>query len=267
MEVPNIGTIASEDIYEYKGKRYIIGEENLVSQNTQNIEFLKEFMPLLVYKAIKDSKVDSSSVELSFSISYIYKGLADYFIKELEEIKVNDEIIKPKKVNFFIQGERILANFRLNYPSVKFTNAVIVDLGWFSADIVFCQSGVVTFADTQKVGVVSLARSVKSYIESQFNETFTEFEVDKILQEQKLKIFGREIAFDETIKADIKKLVTRYSDSVVNMIRNNYLNYVKGANTIVIIAGGGANYFVKERTDTKVPNNVELLTDEYANVR
>jgi hypothetical protein len=268
MEAPRFGTIVSPNCFKYKESSYLIGKDNYSNtKNTKTNVFVKDYMPLLVYKILKDENLLDVDINIDFSISFLYRDIEKELYNSLKEFEVNGEVIKPKSVKHFYQGEKAFLELAKENPELKDKDVFTVDIGYYSIDIAHIMDGTAHFADTQKLGVSLLIDRVKGLIETSLDNSFTEFEVVQIVKTREVNIFGDKISLLDELNSQIDSQIDIYISKLKELLKSEprYKPYIKGANTIVLFCGGGA--YLLEKSNIKFPANTKSLADEFINVK
>jgi plasmid segregation protein ParM len=257
------------EVFRFNDQDYIVGEDALWNTpfTARRYQYLYDYAPLLVYKALKMANVDTgTNIKLITGLSLKDWARAEEFGERLTNIFVNNEHYHISADNIYIvpQGKGV-------YIDYKFTNNVtndcfaIVDIGYNTFDFLIFSNGSPipnkNYANT--LGVNNLVQELQKYLANELQITnFSEQEVKNILFERSVRIGAK----THDLSVAIKKEVIKYSKLIQNEILDKNEDIISKVNNI-ILSGGGA-YLLKEENVQIFDNQVYSETPyEFANVR
>jgi len=234
-----------ENVLSFNGFKYRVGEDVLLTPyDTRNVDFLIEFAPLFVYKAMKKieeiEKIKlekSNKVATGLSILNWHKN--EEFSNSLEKFVVNDEVF-TNEVFLFAQGQGVYIQNKdiLNLKGL----VVIVDIGFNTLDVI-------TFKDEKPLKDLSFAvefgtfliiKELQKLIENEYKTTISEIEAKEIFNSGEVKLFGKIRSF----KNEISKLKEMYSKELIMTLKNKNVELFRNAD-YVVMSGGGVYYLDK----------------------
>ena len=259
----------SLDVFIFNDLEYLVGEQALLNTPfvTRHYQYLYEYAPLLVYKALKLAGINSKdNIQLITGLSLKDWAKAEEFGERLSSIFVNNEHynISPDNIYIVPQGKGIYVDHSgYNTGTVK-DYIAIIDIGYNTFDfLVFMDGNPVpnkNYANT--LGVNTLVQELQKYIIKEFNISFSEQEVKDILFNRSVRIGAK----THDLSIPINKELIKYSKVLQNEILAKNSDIIHKVESIVI-AGGGA-YLFKENNIHIFDNQVYSGTPyEFANVR
>lgn len=247
---------------------YLVGEQALINTPfiTRDYNYLYEYAPLLVYKALKMAKIKpTDEISLITGLSLKDWAKAAEFGERLTEIFVNKEhfSIKPENITVVPQGKGIYTDYKLSNPAGEDYYAV-VDIGYNTFDFLVFMNGKPVpnknYANT--LGVNTLVQELQKLLSNQYNTTFSEQECKDFIRTRAVRIGAK----THDISDIVKKEVLKYAKTIANEIlakNNELLKRVQS----VIISGGGA-YLLEEMKVEIFDHQVFTKTPfEFSNVR
>ncbi len=232
---------------EYKGKRYIVGDNRLGEPlNTLTPDFIKKYTPLLIkYIKIRENIENIDYVFLTLSA----KDLV--YAKEIKEELINE--LNVKKVYIYPQGLGALflakATRNLN---------VVVDIGFNTIDILLFENYKLLKDKVKAIkngGVIKIAKKVKEYVTMSYDLSLNEVDLAYFLKDKKIKLRFKEIDLSPILEK-VKREYTLYlKDLLKKELQRAYYMSDK-----IILCGGGA-LFLEDEEFEKIKDPV------FANVR
>ena len=142
---------------------------------------------------------------------------------------------------------------------------VVLDIGYRTNDIIIFKDGSPSKSESNAddKGVNIVINELKTYLNREFDITFTEQEVMDIFYKKEILIYGK----PKDLSFKIDEMVENYFEIIYSSLRSDYGKILKSA-VRVIISGGGA--YILENFKHKLPGNVVFDTNrnfEFANVR
>jgi plasmid segregation protein ParM len=260
-----------KDFFSFNGSKFIVGtnEALLNALPTTDYDFLYNYAPLLIVKALQLANIQDIEFELHTGLSLydmqkpaIFEtdcaNRKEEFIKRLSSFVVNDTHYTPK-VTMFAQGQGAWFEFCKEFGFIENGIDVIVDIGYRTNDIIIFDSKIplknISGADDKGVNVI--VNDLKTYLSKKYDTAFTQQEVVEILKEKEISIYGK--SQDLTIIID--NIVSDFINSLIASLKANYGSYLKKAQR-VIIAGGGA-YILSDYKNKFPPNVVFSKNKDY----
>ena len=237
---------------------------------TRTDDFILKYMPLFAYKIIKDIGYIPNTLALGIPLGrYISKSSEVFKEEYMERVKkfvVNKEITEVENIEVFAQGHGIYIDYLVNSgDSLDDNNAVVVDIGFNTVDILFINDGIPTKKNSGTLtgkGVVDIVKGLDEYLRDNHNLELSEQSLKDLLVKKKIRVYGDEINLVDVIS----EISATYTKMIINEIESKLEEAIKSVGR-VIIAGGGAYYvrnFIPERYKkiVYVPEN-----PEFANAR
>lgn len=218
---------ATGDVLEYEGTKYYIREGKLennydkANKETNTILFLYA----LALQKDKYFKVVVGLPALTYKIS------RDTFKEKLLENKVCNLKINGIEKTIVIEDLIVFPEGAGAYYSLsqRPKNAVIVDIGGGTTNIVSFKNGKLDKCTTLGKGMIELYNNVREYL----NSTYTlklELEDIEVIMREGLRVDGNEISF-----AFIKPIIDSFVNDLMNELRNYSIRTSK-----VLLTGGGS---------------------------
>ncbi|WP_187648677.1 ParM/StbA family protein [Nitrosophilus labii] len=250
---------AQEDVYEYGGKKYTVGDKALANAvSTRGFNFLVKYSPLIIYHAIKKAGLNTKEpIHIVTGLSIVNWNEKEHFIEAIKTININDEVIKPK-IKLMAQGQGIFYDYKGDKNGI----VCIVDIGYNTFDFLVFEDGDprpdLSFATKKGANVVITELQTK--IKKKFNADITEQMAKDIFTTGYFMNYGEKIDLTDEIE-DAK---IDYTDFILDEMKSQRSDLLRSA-TKVIFSGGGA-YFLE---GAKLPKNVDFSEKpyEFANAR
>lgn len=250
---------SSLDTYEFKGKRYVVGQKAVDRAiTTRGFNFLVKYTPLLAYHSIKEAKLNlDEPIKLITGISIQNWSDRDEFRKSLETIVVDDKVIKPEVV-IVAQGRGVYEDFTEDKNGI----VCVVDIGYNTLDFLVFNDGVakpnLSFATKQGANIVITQLQAK--MSKKFGADISEQIAKQIFNDGYFVNFGSKVDMSDEIE-DSKRY---YIEFIAEEIKSRQEEILRKA-LKVIFSGGGA-YFCE---NIELPKNAVFSKKpyEFANVR
>jgi len=259
-----------DEIYEYNGKKYRVGDVAIdESFTTTKYEFLEEFGPLILFHVlnklnlIKDGKL-IEDIDLRTGLALADWSEKERFVEKLKTITVNGITLNINNINIIPQGAGVYYSY-IHDTGTTPESAAVIDIGFNTINFLAFQDNMPIRAKCKSFpthGVVSIIRPFTNWLEAKFKDKFTEQEAIKILLKKKYVFGGREVE-------GIPEMITELKNNFIQKLFNSILvseKKILGTSEKVIIAGGGA-YLLE---DVEFPPNVVFPKDklyEFENVK
>lgn len=268
-----LSAFSENEEYEYRGRRYLVGKRALFGAfATRSFEFMKRYLPLFVFKTVKDIHRRTSGVVTDVALGLPLSYYTDENLKELvpllERIDVDCTVLESK-AKFYPQGLGVLADYRLSDDGAvnrqTDQDMLIIDIGFSTVDVIAVERGRIVRdeSDTlERHGVSKISLALAREIKSRMQIELSEQESKDVLRRGKIRVYGAETDLSELIRESAEK----YMDWLIQEIRSRWTARIQRVEKL-IIAGGGA-YYLKDH----VPEDYRPLIHvpdcpEYANAR
>jgi plasmid segregation protein ParM len=258
------------EVFKFNDLEYLVGEQSLLNNPfiTRDYKYLYEYAPLLVYKALKLSKIKpDDEIHLVTGLSIKDWAKAEEFGERLCNIYVNNEHYKisPDNIKIVPQGKGIYLDYKKHNDIKSSDFTAIIDIGYNTFDFLLFMNGKPVpnknYANT--LGVNTLIQELQKLLTKEFpNSSFSEQECKEILMTKHLRIGAKTHDLGNLIAKEIIK----YSKIIYNEIQAKNGDLINKVDSIVI-SGGGA-YLLKE-INTNIFDHQVFSSEpfEYANVR
>jgi hypothetical protein len=280
-----------QDIYVYKNGKYLIGEDVIASQDiipTRNIDFLKEFTPLLVFKVLcETAKKLNKPIETILQLpKKICLGLPlEYYFNEKDNIKesvrqymvtlITQERTKPLNISFpnvdmRAQGQGVLTDFMFQngiyQDQYSKSNLLVIDIGFNTIDVLSVNGGKTSSNGSYMLegkGVCKITRELAIEIKEKTGHILNEQKIKEVLQTNTLKIKNQ----PQNLNGSISQVITEYTDLLKREIQSRSESIMNDAEKL-IFAGGGV-YYIENYIKNQYPVNfVHIPTEpEFSNAR
>ncbi len=257
------------DEYTFNDLEYLVGEQALLNNPfiTRTYDYMREYAPLLVYKALKMAGVQpTDNIKLITGLSLKDWAKASEFGERLANIFVNAEHYKLAPENIYIvpQGKGVYIDYKNSHDDIVEDFFAILDIGYNTFDHLLFMNGAPipnkNYANT--LGVNNLVQELQKHLTKELNVTFSEQEVKDILLNRGVRIGAK----THDLSLIIKKEIAKYSKILHNEIMSKNGDIINKVYK-VIISGGGA-YLLQENNAQLFDHQVYSDTPyEYANVR
>ena len=264
------------NIYEFEGEKYLVGNESVLNETfaTMNFEFIYKFAPLIIYHILKKFHLAGKPMPLQVNtglalVDWTQENLQK-FKERLSEFEVNGEKIQlttnlvPQGVGIYMnyknEGSKTL-NENLDFAKM---NVVVIDIGYNTINLLHINKGKFQRQSSKSypgLGVSSLIKPFRLYLENKFKTSFTDQEAMGYAIDEFMMWNG--IEQEEVInhiKDEKRKFVLRLFKSVLQ----DELPLLGRAH-MVLISGGGA-YLLQ---NAKLPPHYAVDDEpmEFANVK
>lgn len=231
----------SEQLYNYAGLNYAIGQEALRdAYGTRDYIFLEKFAPLLLFKVIEDAQLDATkSLRISTGLSLLNWDKKEQFAESLQDFTVNNTRVNNVELLVMPQGKGVLIDCVKQSPELNDELVLVVDIGYNTLDVIPFENGkpLAKEAWANTLGVNVMVNKLDKYIVSKFGMSLNEAKVNEAFQRGWINCGTKK---DLSIIIDEEK--QKYVDSVFQILKSKNSELYNSADTI-IIAGGGAYAF------------------------
>ena len=218
---------ATGDVLEYEGVKYYLREGKL-ENNYDKANKETNIILFLYALALQKDRYFKVVVGLP---ALTYKSNRDAFKEKLLENKVYNLKINGIEKTIIIEDLIVFPEGAGSYYSLsqRTKNAVIVDIGGGTTNIVSFKNGKLDKCTTLGKGMIELYNNVREYL----NSTYTlklELEDIEVIMREGLRVDGNEISF-----AFIKPIIDSFVKDLMNELRNYPIRTSK-----VLLTGGGS---------------------------
>lgn len=218
---------ATGDVLEYEGVRYYLREGKL-ENNYDKANKETNIILFLYALALQKDRYFKVVVGLP---ALTYKVSRDAFKEKLLENKIYKLKINGIEKTIIIEDLIVFPEGAGAYYSLsqRTKNAVIVDIGGGTTNIVSFKNGKLDKCTTLGKGMIELYNNVREYL----NSTYTlklELEDIEVIMREGLRVDGNEISF-----AFIKPIIDSFVKDLMNELRNYPIRTSK-----VLLTGGGS---------------------------
>ena len=257
------------EVFLFNDMDYLVGDEALLNKPfiSRNYEYLYEYAPLLVYKALKLANITSKdNIQVVTGLSLKDWDKANEFGERLCSIFVNNELykIEPENIKIVPQGKGIYLDYKINNKITNNDFLAIVDIGYNTFDFLIFKDGKPlpnkNYANT--LGVNVLIQELQKYLNKELNIMFSEQECKDILLNKSIRVGAKTHDLTNVVNKEIKM----YSKLIYNEItakNSDFINKVFN----VVISGGGA--YILESINIQIFDHqiYSKIPYEFANVR
>jgi len=245
-----------KNIVEYEGSKYIVGEKG--NYSTDLMKSQHENTKLLILTAVGLSFTDR------FIETNIVTGLPIALYSSQKQ-QMKDMLQRDSTHQITINGQKKYIRFPnievfpesagAFYSQSEYTDALIVDIGGLSIDIALFEKGKLIKYSTYPMGVMKLYSKITNYINSQYDLSLTEWDMEKVLNEG-LYIYGErvELNYDYLIKEHIEEIIERLK-----------LEYDLKIIANVLLTGGGSQWIYKH-FQQYIPQAKLMANSQFSNV-
>lgn len=241
-------------IVEYEGNKYVIGEKG--NYSTDLMKSQHENTKLLILTTIGLSYPDR------FIEANIITGLP-IALYSSQKRQMKDMLQRDSTHQITINGQKkyiIFSNIEVFpesagafYSQNEYTDALIIDIGGLSIDIALFEKGKLIKYSTYPMGVMKLYSKIINYINSQYDLSLNEWDMEKVLNEG-LYIYGNrvELNYDYLVKEHIEEIIERLK-----------LEYDLKIIANILLTGGGSQWVYQYLQ--KIIPQVKLMSNSQFN--
>jgi len=241
-------------IVEYEGNKYVIGEKG--NYSTDLMKSQHENTKLLILTTIGLSYPDrfiEANIITGLPIA-LYSSQKRQ-MKEMLQIDSSHQITinGQKKYIRFSNIEVFPESAGAFYSQNEYTDALIIDIGGLSIDIALFEKGKLIKYSTYPMGVMKLYSKIINYINSQYDLSLNEWDMEKVLNEG-LYIYGNrvELNYDYLVKEHIEEIIERLK-----------LEYDLKIIANILLTGGGSQWVYQYLQ--KIIPQVKLMSNSQFN--
>jgi plasmid segregation protein ParM len=278
---PETGSIAGElESYSLEGVSYLVGKEAMLfSPNAvggKSADVSVAYGPLFVAKAVNEARkrlgkeYKPAVLVVSVAVNEFNKEITVPLPEGGELTGRKAELLEERLKRFTVNGEEFAFDEVVVLPqgrgiwvdAGKPEDALIVDIGFNTTDILRVQEGRIIYATGVNVGVMNLANYLKDILASKGVEITTE-KAEKAVREGKVRIKGEYVPLKEIVP--IETLKNLLIGRVFGIIEENR-NLADALTELgeIIVAGGGGYYVPETYKGYRI---VVPEKPEYSNVR
>ena len=261
----------SSDFFSFNGSKFFVGDNEalLNALPTTDYDFLYNYAPLLIAKALQLANIEDTEFELHTGLSLydmqkpaIFEtdcaNRKEEFTKRLSSFVVNN-IHYTLQIKMFAQGQGAWFEFCKENDFIENGIDVIVDIGYRTNDIILFDNKIplknISGADDK--GINLIVNDLKIFLSKKYDVAFTNQEVVNILNNKTISIYGKE----QDLSIVIDNIIKDFISSLIASLKANYGSYLKKSQR-VIITGGGA-YILQEYKDRFPANTMFSNSNDY----
>lgn len=244
---------ATGDVLEYEGIKYYIKEGKL--ENNYDKANKETNIILFLYSlAIQRDMYFKVVVGLPV---LAYKNNKDTFRDKLLENKIYKLNLNGKEKTIVIEAVIIFPEGAGAYFNIKnrAKNAVIIDIGGGTTNIVSFKNGKLDRCTTIAKGMIDLYNRIRDYINSKYTLKLELEDIENILKEG-LKVDGEDVNWNF-----IKPITNNFTNDLMNELRNFAIR------TSVVYLTGGGSKLLKAPLRNKISGLVLVEDYLFANAR
>lgn len=229
-------------------QKFAVGEELLINgfpcENPVRGDFTgsPSYMAILGYVLSRNGFLGDVLVT-GLPPTFYNEEMVEKLTEEFRRQWIVDEqgrvIIIPETIKIIPQGAGIFFNYVTNYPNIFQKNTLVLDIGYYTFDLVFFSGGkyVEEVAASFPMGV----RVVYDKIKKLFSRVHGTFPKDDDTMEEIIR-FGKYTDFGEEYSLDVREIIESYK-AMVNTTVKSHLGKVTKKVDYVLAGGGGINLF------------------------
>jgi len=255
-----------DQLVEYKGKRYWVGESALL-QPTEQIQDIKDYTslkkhhPILLHHAIKmagkEQAARDGKLNIVVGLSPAHSDDRESFLEENISYTIDGETFHHNSIFFKEQGGGAIS--ALNHK-VTYKSFIVVDGGFNTIDVAQAFKtpqgiSVASLGAHEGRGFIMVAEKVRSLIASEYKYNVSIKEVTEIIENGYFDVRGKRY----NIKEIIRKAKAAYTKGLTTFLENKYGEYFNKSEKVFFV--GGVAYFIspsKENANFKVVGKAEF---------
>lgn len=244
---------ATGDVLEYEGIKYYIKEGKL--ENNYD-KANKETNIILFLYSLAIQKNSYFKVVVGLPV-LAYKNSKETFRDKLMENKIYKLILNGKEKTIVIEDVIVFpegAGAYFNIPN-RAKNAVIIDIGGGTTNIVSFKNGKLDKCTTIAKGMIELYNRIRDYLNSKYTLKLELEDIESLLKEG-LKVDGQEVKW-----SFIKSITDNFISDLMNELRNFEIR------TSTVYLTGGGTKLLKAPLKNKIPGLVLVEDYLFANAR
>jgi len=257
----NFGTIT------VNGKKYAIGEELMLNQipceTTTREDFVgsPSYMAILGY-VLSHTNFHGKVLVTGLPPTFYYKKRAEELSELIKEQWITDDmgkpILLPEIIKVIPQGAGIFFSFVINHPSIFEENVLVVDIGYYTLDIVFFTKG--KYVEGAAMSFSMGVKRIYDEIRKKFGRIHGVFSKDDESIEEIIR-YGKYTHSGKEYQLNVTDIINSYRNMISSTIKSRLGDMVKLIDYI-LVGGGGVNLF------RETMSGVILVEDpQFANAR
>lgn len=260
--IPSFSFSAKIPIITVNGSKFSIGEELVINgipyENPTRRDFIgsSSYMAVLGY-ALLTADFHGKAMVLGLPPTFYQKERARELSEKIKEQWFVSEsgrpVILPETVRIIPQGAGIFFACAAKFPMLLKKNVLVIDLGYYTMDIVFFSSGryIEGIALSYPMGVKRLYDDIRK----EFSNFYGTLAIDDDGVEDLIS-FGKYVHLEQEYKLDVNPILTSYKDMLYTTIKGHIEKVVKKID-YAFMGGGGVKYLQEEGKGIKGLNPVE----------
>ncbi|GAA0825174.1 ParM/StbA family protein [Clostridium tertium] len=238
---------ASGDVLEYEGLKYYIKEGKL--ENNYD-KANKETNIILFLYSLAIQKENHFKIIVGLPV-LAYKNNKEVFREKLLNNKVYNLKLNGEEKTIIIEDIIVFPEGAGAYFNIKSRskNAVIIDIGGGTTNIVSFKNGKLDKCTTIAKGMIELYNRIRDYLNSKYNLKLELEDIESILKEG-LRVDGEDVNWS---------FIKSITDNFINDLMNELRNFEIRINTVYLTGGG--TKLLKLPLKNKIPGLI--LLDDY----
>ncbi len=230
------------------GKRFAVGEELVINglpyENTVREDFVgaPSYMAVLGH-VLSHTGFYGKVMVTGLPPTFFGKERAEELSERIKKQWFVDEFGKPvpipETIKIIPQGSGIFFSYVVNYPGIFEKNVLVVDIGYYTLDVVFFSGGkyIAEAAASFPMG----AKRLYDEVRKAFERTYGTFAKDDESIEELIK-YGKYTHLSGEYQLDVANVMDSYRAMINTTIKSHTGKVAKKIN-YVLVGGGGINLF------------------------
>jgi len=256
---PNVSFGVKIPTIRVDGKRFAVGEELVINGLPYENTVREGFVGSPSYMAVLGHVLSYTG----FYGKAMVSGLPPTFFRKERAEELSEQIRKqwfvddlgkpipiPETIKIIPQGSGIFFSYVVNYPGIFEKNVLVVDIGYYTLDVVFFSGG--KYIEGAAASFPMGAKRVYDEIRKIFGKIYGTFSKDDESIEEIIK-YGKYTHFGLEYQLDVADVMDSYRAMINTTIESHMGKVVKKIN-YVLVGGGGINLF-RETMSGVIPVN------------
>lgn len=245
-------------IVEYQGQKYIVGEKGNYSTDLMKSQHENTKILILTAVVLSYPNDDFISTDIVTGLPIGLYSSQKQQMKELLQKNNTHQIVinNRKKYIKFTNVEVFPEAAGAFYSQSEYDDGLIIDNGGLSIDTALFQNKKLIKYSTYSMGIMKLYSKIANYINSLYDLSLTEWDIERILQEG-LFIYG------EKVELELDHIVKSHIDEIVSRLKLEY--DLKAINNVLMTGGGSQWIFPSLRKD--IPQAKLMANNQFANAK
>jgi hypothetical protein len=256
---PNVSFGVKIPAIRVDGKRFAVGEELVINglpyENTVREGFVgsPSYMAVLGH-VLSHTGFYGKAMVTGLPPTFFRKEKAEELSEQIRKQWFVDELGKPipipETIKIIPQGSGIFFSYVVNYPGIFEKNVLVVDIGYYTLDVVFFSGG--KYIEGAAASFPMGAKRVYDEIRKIFSKVYGTFSKDDDIIDEIIR-FGKYTDFGQEYSLDVRDIIESYK-VMVNSTIKSHLGKVTKKVDYVLAGGGGISLFM-ETMKSVIPVN------------